>query len=414
MFTLKEKFNFKVGQPPDELMFPEQFEHSVKHAISKMNDKDERLYTYRFLNYGEVQGDVSVRKELASFLTKDLCYTVYPDNLFITGGVSQSFDLLCTALLKAGDNVLLEGPTYFLFIKVFKDHGVNIHTVQRKEDGTLDMEEVERTIKEKNIKAFYCIPTCHNPIGCHLPLEQRNQLYNIALKYQCYTICDDIYELFFYNGGKGRTTPLFFSSDNIIKQSDVHRKDVLSYDPKENPFIISINSFNKLINPGMRVGWLMADLSVINKVKSIGWLNSGGGMCNTMSHIVRSYMQLGYFEKIINATRQNFGERAKICDDILKGSKAFTYDFPEWGYFFWLKLSDNVNLDKLKANLLKEDMHVLFGESAIHENALKEDKFQFLKRRIRICFVRFDLDQLKAGVKLLREIIENSCDSTKF
>lgn len=410
MFPFTEKFNFKVGQPPDTLMFPEFLEQSLKYAMEKMKDNDEYMYTYRFLNYGKVEGDLSLRKELANWLTKDLMFSVKPDNLFITGGVSQSFDILCSRLLKPADNVLIEGPSYFLALKIFGDHYVNIHTVLRGENGRLDMDEVEKTIVERNIKMFYTIPTCHNPMACHLPLEQRNQLYNLGLKYKCFIICDDIYEQFYYDQGKTRKAPLFFCSDSIIAQKEFHRKQIFEYEPSSNPYIISLNSFNKLINPGMRIGWILADSLILNQIKSLGWMNSGGGMCNTMGHIVRSYMQLGFFEKVIEATRKDFSERINICDEILNGSKAFSYELPTWGYFYWLKLSNKVNLEKLKSLLTEEDLLVLFGESCLADSEQSKEKFAFLKRRIRVCFVRYPIDKIKEGFALLRKLIENSLD----
>jgi DNA-binding transcriptional MocR family regulator len=164
----------------------------------------------------------------------------------------------------------------------------------------------------------------------------------------------------------------------------------------------------------MRVGWILADTSIINKVKSLGWLSSGGGVCNTMGHIVRSYIQLGYFQKIIDATRKEFGERARLCDEILKGSKAYSYEFPLYGYFFWLKLADNVNLEKLKSAMLKEDCHAFFGDFLIHDEAGKEEKFQFLKRRIRLCFVRYSKERVLEGFYIMKNLIEESVEITKF
>ena len=81
----------------------------------------------------------------------------------------------------------------------------------------------------KNIKMMYIIPTSHNPIGCHIPLEQRNKLYNFALTYKFFLVCDDIYEFFFYDQGKTRIAPVFNCSDEIVAMKDIHRQKIIDY-----------------------------------------------------------------------------------------------------------------------------------------------------------------------------------------
>jgi len=134
------EINLKLGQPPNDLLFPENFLESVNHAFSLLKtSKKEDDYLYRLLNYGQHQGDVRVREELSKFLTNDLMYTVDKDNLMITNGVSHGVDLLCQALLKPSETILLEAPTYFLFIDLFKQRNLKVETIHRKEDGSIDL-----------------------------------------------------------------------------------------------------------------------------------------------------------------------------------------------------------------------------------------------------------------------------------
>eukprot|EP00340_Litonotus_pictus_P002419 CAMPEP_0170518776 /NCGR_PEP_ID=MMETSP0209-20121228/4390_1 /TAXON_ID=665100 ORGANISM="Litonotus pictus, Strain P1" /NCGR_SAMPLE_ID=MMETSP0209 /ASSEMBLY_ACC=CAM_ASM_000301 /LENGTH=384 /DNA_ID=CAMNT_0010804461 /DNA_START=20 /DNA_END=1174 /DNA_ORIENTATION=- len=383
----------------------------MEHAVKKVEDRAEERFTYKFLNYGEVQGDLSLRKEISSFLTKDIMYKVCPSNIMITGGVSLGLEILCRSLLKPGDSILIETPTFFKFNKLFSDHFLNIYVILRKEDGELDMDYLESIVKSKDIKAFYTIPTCHNPIGCNLPLKQRNLLYNLSLKHKFYIFSDDIYEFFYFDEGKSRLPPLIVCSDEITGKEDLHRKEILEYDHSKNPYVISVNSFSKILCPGIRVGWIQADSSVIDKVKSLGWISSGGGMCNTMSHIVLSYMQLGFLDLKIKMMQENYRERVKMSDEVLKGSKAYTYVYPVQGYFFWLKLSDEVNVNKLKETLEQEKVIVLFGNEAVAEEFRAENQFLFLERRIRISFGTLPLEKTIRGFSLLRSIIENSLES---
>ena len=78
------------------------------------------------MNYGEIPGDEGLRKEISRWYGSQIGFEINPDNLFVSQGCSQGFALVCSALLKPGDNVIIEGPTYYLNLKTFADHHVNV------------------------------------------------------------------------------------------------------------------------------------------------------------------------------------------------------------------------------------------------------------------------------------------------
>ena len=162
----------------------------------------------------------------------------------------------------------------------------------------------------------------------------------------------------------------------------------------------------------MRVGWILASKSICLKLKTINWVVSGGGIVSTMSHIVCSYMQLGLMQKVIDATRKNFLERAIKVDKVLQGSDSFNYDFPWWGYFFWIKLNPKVDVEKLKRLLAKNKVLVLFGDSAMDSEKKNLPQFQYLKHRMRICFVKLDIEIVLIACQVIRNCIEESMESS--
>lgn len=418
MHKWNENYNFKIGHPPDETSQIESFKKAIDHTFKRFENPDsfsskDYTYTYRFLNYGDKRGDIGVREAISKWVTEDTYYKVYADNLFITNGCSHALDILCCAFLKNGDNILVEAPTYYIMLNTFKDHRLNpISIMKNEDDGTLNIERVEYLIKEHNIKAFYVIATCHNPTNLNIPIEQRNDLYNLALKYKCYMFVDDVYERFYYNNTEtNRLTPTFYCSNDIVnnkvKKQKLHRKEIIDYDPNSNPYVISMCSFNKLINPGFRIGWIMAEKNVINRLEAVGYVASGGSVNNTISQFVRSYIELGLIEEAIEYTKQNFNKRIELCDKVLKGSKAFTYIKPQGGYFYWLRLNNKVNINKLKKKLDDENTVILFGDSAADLNTLNDKEKEQLSRRIRLCFTRYEMDKMVKGFEFVRKLIED-------
>lgn len=115
--------------------------------------------------------------------------------------------------------------------------------------------------------------------------------------------------------------------------------------------------------------------------------------------------------KLIN----NFKDRINSMFDILNGSPNFTINKPDGGYFLWIKLSENVDLQKLKGLLEIEKITLFFGEMFVQLADREKEQFKYLHRRIRICFSFMDVDLLLDGCKLLREAIDNaSANISKF
>jgi DNA-binding transcriptional MocR family regulator len=111
----------------------------------------------------------------------------------------------------------------------------------------------------------------------------------------------------------------------------------------------------------------------------------------------------------------SFKDRINLLYSILNGSRNFTVNKPDGGYFIWIKLSDNVDLSKLKSLLDNEKITLFFGENFVQIEDRDKEKFKYLSKRIRICFSFMDVDLLLDGCKLLREAIDNaSTNNAKF
>ena len=154
----------------------------------------------------------------------------------------------------------------------------------------------------------------------------------------------------------------------------------------------------------------MAEKSIISRLETVGYIASGGSVNNTLSQFVRSYIELGLIEDAIELTRKNFSKRIELCDDVLKGSYAYDYIKPEGGYFFWLRLNDKVNVDKLKSRLSEEDIVILFGDIAADLKTLNKNEIEQLSKRIRLCFTRYEMDKMVKGFKIVRSLIEECYD----
>src|SRR5258706_9782158 len=279
-----------------------------------------------FLQYGAEQGDGHFLVALANFLTSGYGFGIKPENLFITNGISKALDLICTLCTQAGDTIFVEEPSYFLALKIFEDHRLNVVTIETDENG-LDPAALEEKLAGSRPKFLYLIPSFHNPSGRTLSPERRDHLAQLAKEHDFIIVADEVYHFLKY--GSQIFKPLAFYTDS------------------EN--VISLGSFSKILAPGLRLGWLQAHPNIIKRFAACGLLDSGGGLNPFTSALVRSILESGGLEKNIGKLRQIYQNQASVMDEALRlHLPDAVYEIPQGGYFFWLSLPDPINTIELR------------------------------------------------------------------
>ena len=198
----------------------------------------------RSLQYGTEQGDGYFRRDLADFLAGAYDLPVDPDLLFITSGVSSALDLICTLYTQPGDVIFVEEPTYFLALRIFQDHGLKIISIPIDQDG-LCLDGLEERIDKYKPKLIYLIPSFQNPTGRTLPQERRKKLVELTRHRDVLILADEVYQLLAYT----QTPPQPFAAYAGVEKH-----------------VISLNSFSKILAPGLRLGWLQAHATVIKRL----------------------------------------------------------------------------------------------------------------------------------------------------
>ena len=153
----------------------------------------------------------------------------------MTAGVSQALDLICTLLTRPGDTIIVEEPSYFLALRIFRDHHLNIVGTPMDENG-LVIPELEERVKKYNPKLVYTIPVYHNPTGVTLSADRREDLVRLSAKHDFLIVADEVYQLLAY--------------------TDTPPPPMVFFDTAER--VISLGSFSKILAPGLRLGWMHA------------------------------------------------------------------------------------------------------------------------------------------------------------
>jgi 2-aminoadipate transaminase len=357
-----------LGDPQFSLLPMELLRQAAKDCFSQKNPE--------FLQYGAEQGDGTFRKSLAEFLSRGYSFPVEPENLFITNGASMGLHLICTFFTQPGDTIFVEEPTYFLAMRIFADHDLNLVPIRTDENGLM-IDSLEEKLTGSHPKFLYIIPTYQNPTGHTLSAGRRKCLMSLSRRHNFLVIADEVYHFLNFSGHPPKPLAQETETGNVI----------------------SLGSFSKILAPGLRLGWIQAHTSIIHKFINSGLLDSGGGMNPFTSSIVCRVLESGGLDQNIAKLILTYRARIARMDASLKRYLPdVQYTLPEGGYFFWIQLPDGINATNLqpKAELFKVGFRpgVLFSSQRGFQD------------HIRLSFVFYDPDELDQGLLRLKLSLE--------
>ncbi len=272
------------------------------------------------LAYGAEPGPGRLLLSLAAWLSHREGVSIGPEQLFITGGISQGLDLLCTLLTRPGDAVLVQTPVYHLALRIFADHGLETMPVA-SDGGGLCIEALAAALTRlraqgRRARFLYTVPTWCNPTGISLAHERRRALVSLT------------------------------GDDLLILEDDAYRE--LWYDAPSLPSLQSLapagvarlGSFSKILAPGLRLGWLMAAPDLLQRCTGSGLLDSGGGVNHFTAHVAAAYLEMGLLDKHIDVLRAVYRSRREA---LLAALARFMPDECSWttpggGFFAWVQL----------------------------------------------------------------------------
>ena len=305
--------NLGIGQPALNLLPLAQIQQGAQMWLAE-NDPSA-------LNYGVEEGEGYLRVALADWLSGEYGTAVSLSNLFISAGASQALDLICTLYSQPGDVVLVEEPTYFLALRIFADHGLQVVGVAMDEQGLIP-EAVEAAVRQHRPAFLYTIPSFQNPTAVTLPAERRAQLVALAEQYGFLIVADEVYQLLGYTAAPPPPLASHSASGHVL----------------------GIGSFSKILAPGLRLGWVQAAPQHLQRLVGSGLVDSGGGVNPLVSAVVRGVLTSGAQQAYVAQLRAEYGRRIRVLDEALQTHlPQAQYAVPQGGFFFWLSLPEGVD-----------------------------------------------------------------------
>ena len=330
-------------------------------------------------DYGATEGDPALREALLEFLAQQGT-PVRADELLITSGGMQGLDLACKLFVGAGDLVAVESPTYTNGTATISGYEGEMLEVPGDRDG-MNVDALETLVSERGAppKVIYTIPTFQNPSGTTLSLERRERLVELAERWDALILEDDPYSLLRFEG-----EPL-----SSLRELAAGRARV-----------VAVHTFSKIIAPGLRVGWVVAEPEVIVRMVDA---RQSMDTCTAppMQRLVARFLSGGSAETHLSGLRDAYRDRKQAMQEALAqelGDLGATWTDPHGGFFLWLTLPEPTDTQALFPAALAEGVAYIPGQafsiSGRFDNAL------------RLAFSAEPPERAREGVRRLRRALE--------
>ncbi|WKU03326.1 PLP-dependent aminotransferase family protein [Micromonospora sp. HUAS LYJ1] len=358
--TAEQLISFARGAPSLDIVDVE----GLKAAAVRAFDADPAGVTA----YGTSVGYPPLRKWIAEK------HGVEADQVLVTNGSLQADAFLFDHLVRRGDAVVVERPTYDRTLLNLQRMGGEIHGVGIEPDG-LDTAEL-RKLLESGVRPrlAHVIPNYQNPAGVTLSLDKRRELLDLAAEYGFTIFEDDPYADIRF---RGEPLPSMLSMDT-------------------RGVVVHASSFTKTVCPGVRVGYLVGPASLIADIaKTATSLYISPGMVSQA--IVHQFCVSGDIQRSIATVSSALGERAGVLAESLRRHlPEVTFVEPDGGYFLWVEFPDDVDVDRLAPAAAERGVAVVKGSDFMVDGG---------RHALRLAFSAVTADRIDEGVRRLADAV---------
>jgi DNA-binding transcriptional MocR family regulator len=366
---------------PDPVTFPAG---DLRRAADRVLREQPELA----LQYGPEQGYGPLIDYLRDKLRRDERLVVERPQIMLTGGSAQALDHLCTLFTQHGDRVLVEAPTYHETLQLFRDHGLHPLQVPIDQDG-LQVEalaarlEALRPEDSAGVRFLYTIPNFQNPSGITLAAARRQAVLDLARRYDLLVVEDDVYRDLAY---EEPAPPSLFDLDGGCR-------------------VLRIGSFSKILAPGVRMGWLMGPMALIERLIGSGLRCMGGGANPLTANILAAYCQEGRLELHIEQLRQVYRERRDAMLAALAAAmpEGVSWTRPGGGFFIWLRLPASLRAADVAARARDTRLLIPVGDPFFAETPTGP--------YLRLAFSYVTPDKIQEGIQLLARVVRSALPS---
>lgn len=325
-----------VSRETDVSLFPIGTWRKLAHSVLSETDN-------AFFYEADPAGNVELRRQIARYLGSARGLNCVAEDIIITTGTRHSIDLCLRALTSTGDKVWTEKPGYAGAEELLAIHGLVPVPVSVDLKG-FRVESAEEIASD--VKLCIVTPSHQSPLGVRLSFERRQRLLAWANRIDGYIIEDD------YDGE--------FSFERVrfpaFKAMDVGDR------------VIHAGSFNKVLFPTLRIGYLIAPRSLRSRLIR---LRAETGRNNSIldQHILARFIAEGYLSQHIRRMGSVYHEKCQAAVEGIRNAYGDKLDVfgDHGGFHFCIRLPPDIDIEALHSKLRQNDF--VIPTAAIHTSA---------------------------------------------
>ncbi len=363
----RDTVSFAVGSPSLEALTLVGVEDLARAVLAREPAKA--------LGYGITEGDPELRELIASD-AKAHGLDPRVEDIIVTAGALQAFDLACRVFIRPGDVAVVESPGFANALSALRNHGARVLEVPADDEG-LDVAAAERLLRETGVRPrlFFVVPNFQNPTGATLSLARREALLALAAHHGAVIVEDDPYRLLRYRG-------------NDLPSLASLARDVT---------VVHAGSFSKVFLPGLRVGWAIADRDIVRRMAAAKQ-TMDSSTSSLGQRLVVEFHRRTRFPAHVDALRAHYREKQERARAVLArefaGVSGVSWNHPEGGFYFWLRLPADVSARALLDAALEEGVAFVPGDAF----AIERDH----RSALRFSYSSPTPDRIDEGVRRLR------------
>ncbi|MNO15947.1 HTH-type transcriptional regulator NorG [compost metagenome] len=343
--------------------------------LAPMDEIASLMSTHRYtsyLGYDNPQGYVPLRETLVSYLKRYRSIQTSESSIMITSGSQQSLYLITQCLLSPGDAVAIEDPSYCYSLPMFQSAGLRLFRLPVDQHG-IRPDDIRSLYKKHRIKMVFLNPNYQNPTGVVLADERREQLLEVASELALPIVEDDPFSLTNYEGNP--PTPL--------KSLDMFGS------------VLYIGSFSKIAASGLRIGWMVAPRSIVERLADARQ-QMDFGLSIIPQQVAAQFLQSSHFEPHLERLRMQLQFKRDLLIDSLRNElhDSVVYAVPHGGLHLWCKLLPDVNDGRLLDEAIRKG--VVFVPGRVYGS---DSGF------VRFTFARTKNEEIEPGISRFAEAL---------
>ncbi|MBW2425593.1 MAG: PLP-dependent aminotransferase family protein [Deltaproteobacteria bacterium] len=353
---------------PDARFYPtEDFRRCMDAAIAEDGPE--------LFSYASPEGDPRLRRAMAERMVgRGLALS--PEEVVLCHGASQGISLALRLFTSPGDSVAVEVPTYANVLSACAGLGLGVAPVAMDAEGP-DPQALDRLLAKPEVKAFYTIPSFHNPLGTTTSLARRRVLLEIATRHGV-PIVEDGFEM-----------------DLRFRGVEVPALAALD----EAGGVVLLSSYSKSLFPGIRVGSLFARGRALEGLVALKHATDLSDALPIQAALAR-FLESGAYDRHLTRMRELLRVRHAAMDEALERAmpEGTVWTRPEGGYQRWLELPFELDTRDALADAARAG--VLFSPGTLF---MPDGR---ASNAMRLTVACADEEEIRRGVAALGEVLD--------